>query len=106
MNSKIDNFKGEHNIRNIDGSVRLYYNGDVVSKSGKLYIATKNISGYSPEHGKNVGWEEYGKTSSYKFTSSELEPEISNEGDFWFNTNTGFLYIYVKDKDGEQWMEV
>jgi len=106
MNKKIDNFKGEHKIRNIDGNIRVYYSGDVVSKNGKLYITTRNTRGFSPEHGADAGWEEYGTNSSYTFTSSDIQPEISNEGDFWFNLTSGVLYVYVKDKDTEQWIEV
>ena len=40
------------------------------------------------------------------FTNSEKEPETPNEGDHWFNSSLGKLFIYVKDKDTEQWLEL
>jgi hypothetical protein len=106
MTNDIKNFSGEHNVRNLDGSIRVYRPGDVVSKKGKLYIAKKTTRGFDPRHGSDAGWEDYGTSSGYNFTNSETQPEISNEGDFWFDSSSGSLFIYIKDKDTEQWIEV
>ena len=40
------------------------------------------------------------------FTNSETEPEIANEGDHWFDSSSGKLYIYIEDKDTKQWIEL
>ena len=98
---KVNRFLGEHQIKN------LYWYGDVVNSRGKLYIANKDeVFGFSPEHGKERGWEPFSSTSTMNFTNSDVAPEVPNEGDHWFNNSAGKLYIYISDQDTSQWVEL
>lgn len=100
-------FLGEHKIRNSDGSPVVYNEGNVVTRKGKTYIANRNnVSGYSPEHGKKRGWERFSSTGTMNFTNSDIAPEVPNEGDHWFNSSVGKLYIYISDQDNSQWVEL
>ena len=40
------------------------------------------------------------------FTNSDTAPEQPNEGDHWFDSSGGTLYIYLADKDTNQWVEI
>ena len=40
------------------------------------------------------------------FTNSDTPPEIANEGDHWYDSSSGKLFIYIKDVDTEQWVEL
>ena len=94
-------------IRNRLGKLYKYKKGDIVRKSGKEYIATKNTQGYSPEHGLRGGWKEINKTRITNFTSSSTPPEIAVEGDEWVDDD-GIFFKYLKNElDGvSQWVEV
>ena len=107
MNQEIKRFVGEHRIRNVNGSIAVYSKGDVVIRRGKTYIAIQNnVSGFSPEHGKDRGWEPLSKHTTMNFTNSDVAPEVPNEGDHWFDSSVGKLYIYISDKDTSQWVEL
>jgi hypothetical protein len=104
--NEIQNFVGEHRIRNSDGSVAVYKMGDVVTRKGKTYVAVlSEVSGFSPEHGEKNGWKVMEQFSSMRFFNSETTPLSANEGDHWFDSSVGNLYIYVLDDDTEQWIE-
>jgi len=80
---------------------------DVVDYKGEQYVAIKRTSGYTPLHPESrSGWRKMSSNKSMNFTNSEKEPETPNEGDHWFNSSLGKLFIYVKDKDTEQWLEL
>ncbi len=103
----IENFVGEHKVRNPDGSIVFYRKGDVVSSKGKTYVAIRdNVSKFSPEHGPRGGWEPFSNSSVINFTNSDVAPETPNEGDHWFDSSKGILYYFVSDKDTNQWVEV
>ena len=104
--TEIKNFVGEFEIRDNLGNVKSYTTGDVVVYENKQYIATENTSGFSPLHGDRGGWKELNLSKSMNFTNSETQPEIATEGDHWFDSSSGKLYIYIKDKDTEQWIEL
>lgn len=38
-------------------------------------------------------------------TVSETTPEAPENGNLWFNTNNGVLYVYAADEDSEQWVQ-
>ena len=40
------------------------------------------------------------------FTNSETEPEVAIDGDHWFDSSSGKLFIYIEDKDTKQWIEL
>jgi hypothetical protein len=42
---------------------------------------------------------------SAKTITADVAPANPDDGDQWFNTNDGTLYIYVVDVDGGQWVE-
>lgn len=41
-----------------------------------------------------------------KVTTSATAPSAPSNGDEWFNTNDGNLYVYYTDIDGSQWVQV
>lgn len=94
-------FVGEYRKYDPDGRLLQYKKGDTVLFNGINYIATKTTSVRSPIS-KNSGWERL--TSTATFYCQEIEPEISFEGDRWFNTTLGILYTRVCDTDGLQWV--
>ena len=100
-------FLGNFKIRDDNNEVISYNVGDVVDYQGKQYIATKPTSGFSPlVHESRSGWTQLLSGTNMNFTNSDTEPEIAYEGDHWFNSSTGQLLIYIKDKDSEQWVEL
>lgn len=40
------------------------------------------------------------------FTVAETAPDPAEQGDVWFNSNTGKTYIYYSDYDNDQWVEI
>tara|TARA_R110000824_G_scaffold196498_1_gene379761 strand:- start:915 stop:1235 length:321 start_codon:yes stop_codon:yes gene_type:complete len=105
--TEIKRFVGKFEVRNSSGKPKIYQIGDAVEFEGNQYMATKKTSGYSPLHPESrSGWKKITSTRSMNFTNSESEPEIPTEGDHWFNSSVGKLFIYIKDKDTEQWIEL
>ena len=105
--TEIKRFIGNFEIRDSSGSPKIYETGDVVEHNGRQYVATKQTSGYSPLHPESrSGWKRITSTRSMNFTNSETEPEIANEGDHWFDSSSGKLFIYIEDKDTKQWIEL
>ena len=43
---------------------------------------------------------------SAKTVTSPVPPSAPTNGDEWFNTNDGNLYVYYTDVDGSQWVQV
>lgn len=41
-----------------------------------------------------------------KVTTSATAPSSPSNGDEWFNTNDGNIYVYYTDVDGSQWVQV
>lgn len=95
------NFVGEYRKYDPNGRLIEYVQGSVVTFQGINYVATKNILGKNPVT-KNSGWERL--TSTPSFYCQADEPEVSMEGDRWFNTTTGILFTRVCDTDGLQWV--
>ena len=63
-------------IKDNDGNHIRYRRGDVVSKNGKLYSATRTT------------------------TVEDGSP------DEWYDTSSGKLYKYIDDETSKQWVEV
>jgi len=107
MTYEIKRFVGSFEIRNSNGNPKTYQSGDAVEFEGRQYVATRRTSGYSPLHPQSrSGWKAITSTRSMNFTNSETEPETPLEGDHWFNSSLGKLFIYIKDKNTEQWTEL
>ena len=103
---RITNFVGDFEPRDNAGNPRVYSEGDVVFFQNKQYVATRQTSGFSPLHGEKRGWKVMQSKGTMTFTNSETEPEIANEGDHWFDSSNGKLFIYIEDKDTKQWIEL
>ena len=95
------NFAGEYRKYDPNGRLIEYVEGSVVTFQGVNYVATKTTVGKNPIT-KNSGWEKL--TSTPTFYCQSEEPEVSLEGDRWFNTDLGILYTRVCDTDGLQWV--
>tara|TARA_R110000824_G_scaffold196499_1_gene379765 strand:- start:1054 stop:1374 length:321 start_codon:yes stop_codon:yes gene_type:complete len=103
----IKRFIGNFEIRNPSGTERVYEEGDVVEFEGRQYVAIRKTSGYSPLHPESrSGWKKLTSTRSMNFTNSETEPEVAIDGDHWFDSSSGKLFIYIEDKDTKQWIEL
>jgi len=105
--TSINRYAGEWTVRNSDGEIKEYYEGDVVQYKGNSYVAMKTTSGFTPLHEESrSGWRKITSDATIAFTNSEKEPETPKDGDIWFNSSLGKLFIYIKDKDTEQWVEL
>ena len=101
-------------VTDASGNCIQYSDGDVVYKNGKTYIAIRTPDlCKSPEH-KGSGWVELssvsgstgGFTGGIQYFYSTTPPINPEEGDEWFEPETGKLYKYIKDADSEQWVEL
>jgi hypothetical protein len=90
------------------GDCKQYAKGDMVIRGEKTYIAKDTPIPCLPPENKNSGWKEVGPTEITSITcyNSTNAPETPNEGDEWFNPNTGRLYKYLKDTDSSQWVQI
>tara|TARA_Y100000592_G_C5216599_1_gene197457 strand:- start:83 stop:403 length:321 start_codon:yes stop_codon:yes gene_type:complete len=105
--NEIKRFVGTFQVRDLDGRPKLYRRGDVVDYKGEQYVAVRNTKSYTPLHQESrSGWRKISSSNTMNFTNSDSEPETPNEGDHWFNSSSGKLFIYIKDKDTEQWIEL
>ena len=103
---EIKNFRGIYKVKDDFGNAIVYNEGDVVSYQGKQYLATRQTERFAPPHGVRGGWKELDSNRSMNFTNSETQPELAVEGDHWYDSSSGKLYIVIKDIDTEQWVEV
>ena len=103
--TEMKRFRGSFDVQQSNGELTVYEPGDVVEFKGNNYIARKKISGFSPIHTKS-GWVKFNSNRSMNFTKSDTPPEIANEGDHWYDSSSGKLFIYIKDVDTEQWVEL
>ena len=103
--TEMKRFRGTFNVKQPNGELTLYEMGDVIEFQGCQYIATSAISGFSPIHTKS-GWVKFNSNRSMNFTKSDTPPEIAYEGDHWHDSSSGKLFIYIKDVDTEQWVEL
>jgi len=94
-------FGGRYRKYDPDGRLIIYKAGDVVTFNGINYVATNPVNGRSPSSA-NSGWEKI--TQSSTFYCQNEEPQISFEGDRWFNPDVGLLYTRVCDNDGLHWV--
>jgi len=98
------NFLGIYKKYNSNGSLFIYYVGDVVEFEGKRYAATRTITGVTP-FALNSGWVELSGQSG--FFIQEVTPINSTIGDRWLNPITGVLYTKIKDdQNNNHWVEI
>jgi len=96
-------YRGEFKVSDTKGNHILYTRGDIVTYTGKTFIANKDVSGVFPSFDKQERW--YCLAGNSIFVQEEV-PIGSNKGDEWFNSSTGKLYRYLQDGSGEQWVEI
>lgn len=103
------NFKGIFKVADPAGVCIQYRTDDIVYKNGKAYIASRDPDlCKSPEH-KNSGWEPLiGERTGITVTyyNSTTPPTRVEQGDEWFNPDTGKLYKYIVDLNSEQWVQI
>ncbi len=94
-------FAAQYRKYDPDGRLLQYRKGDVVVFNGINYIATNPVLGKSPV-ANNSGWEKI--TQAATFYCQSEEPQVTFEGDRWFNPDVGLLYTRVCDNDGLYWV--
>lgn len=98
------NYVGQFRLKNSDGSLVTYSKFDVVISMGKTYIASRSLTGISPELDSNKGW--LSLSDKQVFYESENEPFYANLGDEWFNKTTGVKYKRINNDFNEFWVEL
>jgi hypothetical protein len=93
-------FSKQYRKYDAEGRIIQYKKGDVVVFNGINYVATRNVTS-SPFY-TDGGWEKL--TQSPTFFCQTQEPQISFEGDRWFNPDVGLLYTRVCDNGGLHWV--
>ena len=54
-----------------------------------------------------VKWSSVGGGSGgAKVSVGTNPPGLATEGDLWFNTTSGIMYVYYRDDDSTQWLDV
>jgi len=103
------NFPTIFKVTDASGNCIQYAKGDVVYKNGEAYVAsTTPVPCLSPEH-KASGWQPLSSErtgTTVTFFNSTTPPSRVVQGDEWFNPNTGKIYKYILDTDGEQWIQI
>jgi|3_EtaG_2_1085321.scaffolds.fasta_scaffold269876_1 hypothetical protein len=104
--TNFDNVK-KFRIRDTRGKLSSYTKGEIVTKNGMSYIAIRDTKGYSPEHGEKGGWKRINQNRIAKFSSDPDAPELPKEGDEWYNSDSGILFKYITNVDGNgHWVEM
>jgi len=93
-------FRGKFKSKTDRGTNVLYNINDVVLEQGSLYKCV-NPSSVSPVKDKNK-WVSIGLSEVYKGT---LPPVSPIENQMWIS-NSGVMYIWYRDDNGFQWIEV
>lgn len=65
-----------------------------------LYYYCTNHSGMGNESKKGLPG-----SGGNKIVTSDLAPEDPENGNLWWNSTNGVLYVYVEDEDGAQWVQ-
>ncbi len=75
------------------------------SVSGTLYIYYKDVGDSS--NGASSQWVEAVPQPSLvrNVLTGETPPTVANNGDLWWSSLNGRLYIYYSDVDGSQWLD-
>jgi len=76
-----------------DGSSYIYY----VDADSEQWVEIGGTVGATGARGENG--------SDGRFTNSATKPEEAVDGDVWFNTNTGQIFVYYNDGTTSQWVE-
>ena len=86
-----------------DGLSYIYYNDGDTSQWIEIGNQTAGPQGLTGPAGADGPQGPVGPSG--KFTPSDTAPLNPEDGDSWFNSSTGQLFVYYEDADGSQWVE-
>lgn len=94
---------------NVTGTVAIANGGTGQTTSTAAFNAlapsqTGNSGKYLKTDGTNTSWATV--TAGLAFTAAATAPSSPSQGDQWFDTDTGYLYQYINDGNGSQWIQV
>jgi len=94
-------------IRDPEGNLITYSEGDVVERNGNIYVAIRRTSGYDPRHGEQrAGWKLVTSNRIEDFDHDTTAPLNPDEGDKWLDPSTGILFFRITNTDGSgSWVE-
>jgi hypothetical protein len=93
-------FRGQFKFKTTNGTPYEYNIGDVVIEQGRAYECKKSTTS-SPLQ-DSASWSYTGLIETFK---GSRPPVKAIENQIWLSDN-GVLYIYYKDVDGFQWVQV
>ena len=93
-------FRGPYKAKSNNGTPTTYMKGDIVLFQGKVYQCKKQIQKNPIQASKS--WSYIGITETF---ISENPPVDPKEGQKWVSGN-GVEYVWYKDENGFQWIEI
>ena len=93
-------FRGQYTPQNSSGTPFVYSKGDDVLFQGKIYSCSYTTSLSPIQEPKS--WKITGLSENYSGSNPPLNP-IENQ--IWIS-DSGKEYVYYKDSDGYQWIEI
>jgi hypothetical protein len=93
-------FRGQFKFKSANGSSLTYNLGDVVIDQGRAYECKKATT-KSPIQDP-ISWSLTGMTEPYKGDSPPVSPV---ENQMWMSSS-GILYMWFKDSNGFQWIQI
>jgi hypothetical protein len=93
-------YKGQFKFKNGNGVPLTYKSGDLVLNQGQMFVCTQTTQ-KSPQQDRKK-WQATGLTEPFQGAIAPINPR---EGQLWMNTD-GKMYIWYKDNDSFQWIEI
>jgi len=93
-------YRGSFKFKNSNGVPQTYKRGDLVLNQGQLFFCTQTTQ-KSPLQDKKK-WQATGMSEPYYGENPPVSPK---ENQIWINSS-GKTYIWYKDPNGFQWIEV
>ena len=90
----------QYTFKSVNGSSITYNRGDTVTSQGRFYKCLKSTT-QSPIQDKS-NWAITGVTEPFKGSVPPIKPL---ENQLWV-ADTGVLYIWYKDSNGFQWVQI
>jgi hypothetical protein len=93
-------YRGSFKFKNANGTPQTYKRGDIVTSQGRLFLC-KKLTTQSPLQDKR-SWQTTGLSEPFQGANPPINP-IENQ--LWIN-GSGKMYVWYKDTNGFQWIEV